>query len=209
MTHLNEHRILLRVDEDVTPTMAKIPTINDAEVAELRRVRHVVRMGHVRSVTRDEIVLDRGTVPTSPGSLHVHCAASGIPRYPTRPVFTEGGITLQVLRWNMPCLSAAVTGLVEATRGDLDQKNRLCRAQPIPDGPAHLPEMALHSMRSDYRWSKDPEVQAYVDGTRLNPARGWTDQLAEPAAQAALQRFVEHAAAAVGNLERLTAPGEV
>ena len=39
-------------------------------------------------------------------------------------------------------------------------------------------------------------------------ARGWRDQLAEPAVQAAVQRFVEHAAAAVGNLERLTATAE-
>jgi hypothetical protein len=208
LRHLHEHRILLRVDEDATPTMAKLPTINDAELAELRRVRHVVRMGHVRAISRNEIVLDGGTVPTSPGSLHVHCAASGTPRYPTRPVFAEGGITLQILRWNMPCLSAAVTGFVEARGGDLDQKNRPCRPHSLPDEPAHVPEMALHSMRSDYRWSKDPEVEAYVDGTRLNPARGWREQLGEPAAQLALQRFVEHAATAVGNLERLTATAE-
>ncbi len=202
--HLNQHRILLRVDEDVMPTMAKLPTINDAELAQLRRVRNVVRMGRIRSITRDQIELDDGTVPTDPGSLHVHCAASGAPRSPTRPIFTEDRITLQMLRWSMTCLSAAVIGFVEATRRDPEEKNRLCRPHAVPDRPEDVPDMALHSLRSDYRWSKDAALESFVDGTRLNPSRGWTDRLAEPAAQAALQRFLEHAAPAVANLERLT-----
>jgi hypothetical protein len=202
--HLEKHRILLRVDQDVTPTMAKLPTINDAELAELRRVEHVVRLGHVRAITPDEIVLDGGTVPTSRGNVHVHCSASGAPRHSTVPVFTDGRITTQVLRWSMPCLSAAVIGFLEATRGDLDEKNRLCRPQAYPDRPEHIPEMALHSMRSDYRWSKDPELDAFVEGTRLNPARGWKGQFGEPSVQAAIQRYVEHVVPALENLPRLT-----
>ena len=67
--------VMLRIDRDVRPTMAKTPTLGAWELDLLRTVEHVVRLGHIKFVTRHEIVLDDGSVPLAPDSLVVHCAA--------------------------------------------------------------------------------------------------------------------------------------
>ena len=59
--------VMLRIDTDVIPTMAKTPTLGAWELDLLRTVENVVRLGHIRHVTRHEIVLDDGSVPTGTG----------------------------------------------------------------------------------------------------------------------------------------------
>src|SRR5262249_6119206 len=83
---------LLRIDERVTPTMYRGPTLSRAELRELRRIEDVVRLGKVQRLGRDSIVLEQGAVPTSPNHLHVHCAAIGLNPAPTVPMFTPGRI---------------------------------------------------------------------------------------------------------------------
>ncbi|MFP5307959.1 MAG: NAD(P)-binding protein [Actinomycetes bacterium] len=201
---LRDQEVLVQVDEEVAPTMAHAPTINHLELEQLRRVRDVVRLGRVRRITADVIELDQGTVPTHRDRVHVHCAASGAPRRPTRPVFTDDEITLQPIRWNQPCLSAAVTGYLEATRDDLEEKNRLCPPHAYADTPLEWAATVLHSMKLDMVWGADPDVEAYTYGTRLNPVRGWKDQLGEPRVDAAIQRLLANLEGGVANLESLT-----
>ena len=55
--------VMLRIDRDVTPTMAKTPTLGAWELDLLRTIEHVVRLGHIKHVTSREIVLDDGVVP--------------------------------------------------------------------------------------------------------------------------------------------------
>ena len=45
---LEDLGVMLRIDESVTPTMAKTPTLGRWELDELRSIEHVVRMGHLR-----------------------------------------------------------------------------------------------------------------------------------------------------------------
>src|SRR6186997_319327 len=68
--------VMLRIDRDVIPTMTKTPTLGAWELDLLRTIDNVVRLGHIKHVTRTEIVLDDGSVRLAPGSLVVHCAAS-------------------------------------------------------------------------------------------------------------------------------------
>lgn len=56
---------LRRVDRSVAPTMYRGATIADWELDALRRIRDVVRLGHVRRVERDRIVAERGTLERS------------------------------------------------------------------------------------------------------------------------------------------------
>ena len=205
VAHLHANEVLLRVDESEEPAMAMVPTINAAELAELRRIRNVVRLGHVRRITRNEIVLDHGRVATTPDHVHVHCATAAIPKRPLAPVFTEDHITLQYIRYAYPCLSAGVAGFLEATRGDTDEKNRLSPPHGVPDNPIGLAEMIRHSMTVSMEWSGEPDLTAYVDGSRLNGAKGWKEQLGEAHVQAAIQRYIENVEPAIANLERLTA----
>ena len=43
--------VMLRLDDDVVPTMAKTPTLGRWELDLLRTVEHVVRLGHIERVT--------------------------------------------------------------------------------------------------------------------------------------------------------------
>ena len=58
--------VMLRIDRDVLPTMAKTPTLGAWELDLLRTIEHVVRLGHIKHVTRREIVLDEGVLPLAP-----------------------------------------------------------------------------------------------------------------------------------------------
>src|SRR6185436_4966168 len=59
--------VMLRIDTDVMPTMAKTPTLGAWELDLLRTIEHVVRFGHIKHVTRREIVFDEGSLPLTPG----------------------------------------------------------------------------------------------------------------------------------------------
>src|SRR6202050_5879497 len=79
---LESEEFFLRIDPGVAATMFRGAVISEAELRLLRRIEDVVRLGHVRRIERDEIVLDEGRVPTSDRTVHVHCAARGLRRPP-------------------------------------------------------------------------------------------------------------------------------
>ena len=125
--------VMMRIDPERNPTMAKTPTLGTWELELLRTVENVVRLGHIKYVTADEIVLDDGVVPLAPGALIVHCAASGLAYPPMVPVWSSDKIRLQTVRSGFPCYCAALIGFVEATRDDDRERNRLCPT-PWPTG---------------------------------------------------------------------------
>ena len=47
--------VMLRVDRDHLPTMYKTPTLGTWELELLRSIERVVRQGHLRLVTRQEL----------------------------------------------------------------------------------------------------------------------------------------------------------
>jgi hypothetical protein len=112
--------------------MARLPTVSDWEIDQLRRIDNVVRLGHVRRIERDQIVLERGAIPTTPRHLHVHCGAYGL-RLPIVPIFGPDSMTLQPTRGGFACYGAAQAAFVEAHRQDDADKNRVC----LPSGYPH------------------------------------------------------------------------
>ncbi|MFT6391798.1 MAG: hypothetical protein ACJA14_001311, partial [Ilumatobacter sp.] len=106
--------LLLRLDTSVTPTMYRCSTVTIAELDQLRSITNVVRMGRVQSVGTDEIVLDEGTIPTTPNTFHVDCTADGLERRPAVPVFNGDHLTLQTVRHCQQVFSAAFIAHVEA-----------------------------------------------------------------------------------------------
>src|SRR3989440_12586034 len=74
---LEEDEGMLRTDRAVVPTMMKGGTVSLRELEQLGRIENVVRLGHVERIEPDRIVLEQGSIPTTPQHLHVHCAASG------------------------------------------------------------------------------------------------------------------------------------
>jgi len=156
----------LRVDPRVTPTMFKGPTMTTSEVELLQRIEDVVRLGRIRRIERDAIVLDGGSIPTSARNLHVHCAAPGLNPAPAIPIFTDERITLQPIRTGLIPFNAALTGYVEATRHELADKNRLCPPNRLPDVPFDWIRGTLVAMTADYQWSKEPDIVAWLERAR-------------------------------------------
>ncbi|MGE5358324.1 MAG: hypothetical protein ACM3NQ_04850 [Bacteroidales bacterium] len=204
---LNAAAQLLRVDESVAPTMYKGATASTGEIEHLRRITDV-RRGRVRRIERDTIVLDETTIPTTSRHLHVHCAAPGLNPAPAIPIFTADRITPQPIRTGLVPFNAALVGFVEATRGDLAEKNRLCPPNRLPDVPLDWVRGMLIGMTADYRWSKEPDLAGWLERARLNPSRGLRQRSDDPRVQQASKRFADNARPALEKLRHfLTTDG--
>jgi hypothetical protein len=183
--------VMLRVDGDVVPTMAKAPTLATWELDLLRTVENVVRLGHVKQVTAREMVFDRGAVPLAPGSLVVHCAASGLQYPPPVPLWCPDRIRLQTIRAGFPCFGAALAGYVEATRGDDRERNRLCPPNIYADSLASWARMQVRGVMATRAFGAEPDIAAWANGCALNPARIEPWQREDPAVQAATARVAK------------------
>ena len=185
--------VMLRIDPEVVPTMAKTPTLGAWELDVLRTVERVVRLGHIKHVTRSEIVLDDGSVPLAPGSIIVHCAASGLQYPPLVPVWGPDKLRLQTIRAGFPCFCAALAGYVEATRDDDAERNRLCPPNTLPDNTANWARMQVRGTVAARTYGAEPDIAAWANACALNPARIEPSQRDDPAVQAAAARVADNA----------------
>ena len=183
--------VMLRLDTEVVPTMAKTPTLGAWELDLLRTIENVVRLGHIKHVGAGEIVLDHGVVPLSPGSLVVHCAASGLQYPPLVPLWGPDKIRLQTIRVGFPCFCAALAGFVEATRDDDRERNRLCPPNTLPDNPADWAQMQVRGTLASRVYGNEPDISAWANACALNPARIEPSQRELPEVQAAATRLAE------------------
>jgi hypothetical protein len=185
--------VMLRVDRDVLPTMAKTPTLGEWELELLRSIDHVVRLGHIKHVTRREIAFDGGSFALEPGALVVHCAASGLQYPPLVPIWGPDKIRLQTIRVGFPCFCAALAGYVEATRDDDRERNRLCPPNTLPDTPASWARMQVRGTIAARTYGAEPDIAAWANSCALNPARIEPAQRDDPAVLAAAARLAKHA----------------
>jgi len=195
---------LLRLDEKVAPTMYHGATLTVAEVELLRTIENVVRLGHVNAVRADQIVLERGTIPTDRGQLHVDCSAAGLGKAPARPIFEPGRITLQCISTVFPTFNAAVIGYLEASRGD-DQaaKSRLSPTNRYPETAEDWIPNMHGQLQSLGLWNAEPDMATWLESSRLNLARGMFDKASEPRMSEAITRLLTYTEPAMTNLERL------
>lgn len=199
---LEETGIMLRIDRSVTPTMAKTPTLATWELEQLRTLERVVRQGHIRRVERGRITLSGGTVSVAHDAVVVHCAAAGL-KYPTIVPIWGPSITLQAIRAGFPCFGAALTGYVEATRSDDDEKNRLCPPMPYANTMAEWARMNVLGARATALFGAEPDIKAWADGVPLNPARIPPAYVGTPALDEALARMQTHAGPGLARLAAL------
>lgn len=197
--------VMLRIDPTETPTMAKTPTLGAWELDLLRSVDRVVRLGHVRQVTTEEVVLDGGRVPMPPDALVVHCAASGLRYPPMVPLWQADRIRLQTIRAGFPCFCAALAGYVEATRDDDRERNRLCPPNTLPDDPGSWALMQLRGTRAARAYGAEPDIARWADACALNPSRIQPSERSSPAVEEALERLSAVAEQGLASLELLTA----
>ena len=170
---LEDRQVMMRIDRSIQPSMLKGATSSLGELDQLRRIENVVRLGHVERIDLDAIRLERGSIPTSPRHLHIHCASTGLSDNIPRPIFAEDDtILLQPITRVSLSLSAGLIAFVEASERSTAEKNRLCRPNPWPHTPFDWIRHILAGMRSELEWQGAPDVLAWVEASRLNLIRG-------------------------------------
>ncbi len=163
---------LRRLDPNVTPEAYHCAILSDGEVAELRRIERVIRLGRVTAINGDEIRLERGTISTGPSTLYIDCSAAGIPTHPTTAVFADDRITLQWVRTCQPAFSAALIGFVESAFTDGEVKNRICTPVAPPTVPLDWLRMYRVELANRKCWAEHREVNDWMAGSRLDMFTG-------------------------------------
>ncbi len=161
-------------------------------------------------MAKGEIVLDHGVLPLAPGSLVVHCAASGLQYPPLVPLWSPDRIRLQTIRVGFPCFAAALAGYVEATRDDDRERNRLCPPNRLPDDPATWAQMQVRGTLATRAFGAEPDIAAWATGCALNPARIDPSRRDEPAVRAEAARLAdvaERGFAGMAALAQMRLPG--
>jgi hypothetical protein len=197
--------IMLRIDGSVTPTMAKTPTLAQWELDRLRTIETVVRLGRLQHAEPSRLVLGKGEIAIATDAVIVHCAASGLQYPPLVPIWGAEAITLQPIRAGFPCFAAALTGYVEATRDDDEEKNRLCPPSPLSDTPADWARMQVLGTRASVSFSSEPDIKAWADGVALNPAGRAARLEGDPELTAAVERFSSYLAPGLARLADIAA----
>jgi len=202
-TQLENQGLFLRVDPAVPATMFRGAVISQAELRLLRQIEDVVRLGHVRRIERDEIVLDEGTVPTSEGTVHVHCAARGLARRPIRPIYEPERVTVQPFQWGFACYQFATLGVLEATVESDEEKNRLCPPIAYWDANTDYLSAFLAAFTNQPARLGPPALASWAMATRLNPLGALALHRDDPLVIDARGRIKRCAPAATNNLAKL------
>ncbi len=192
---------MTRIDPAEPATMFRGTMLSAGELAGLRQIEDVIRLGHVQRIESGRIVLEHGETRTDADTLYVDCTALGLNDAPATPIFQPGRIVLQQVRHLSPCFNAALVGFVEAHRDDDAERNRLCPPNPYPSRIEDWPRMTSRTWRTEARWLREPDLSAWVAENRLNLLGALADHAAEPHVQEVVTRYLTHVDAAI---ERLT-----
>jgi hypothetical protein len=205
---LEAHGIFKRLDPDVEPDVFRGATLSELEFEALRQIDDVVRLGRVRRLATDRVILDDGSVSADPGRVYVDCTASALNPAPVRPIFEADRITTQLVTFGIVPWSAATLGYVEATRDDEEEKNGLCPPIP-PAGEVSDPPYTLYlALKAPATRMAESDVAAWNESSRLNPMRGAVDHFDDPRVQEGFARMAKYMEPALANLERRIAEME-
>ncbi len=202
---LETSQLLLRMDKNVEPGMYHAAVVSMPELEELRTIENIVRLGRVQRIEKDQIILERGTVPMAVGSVVVDCSASAAQLRPAISVFQGQTITPQFIQAFQPTFSAALIAHVEAHYNDEALKNKLCKPVPLPDTPITWLTMQAASMANRYHWNRDKGIAQWILKSRLDGFTKMMDNVQEEEADkvAVLERMGASAGPAVAKMQKL------
>lgn len=199
--------VLLRIDPTVRPKMFHGATVSQLELAQLRRIKNIVRLGRVQRIEKDQIILEQGTIPTNLGQIHVDCSATAISNVAIKPIFAGDLITPQTVRSYQPVFSAAFIAHVEATYEGEDKKNEICQVVPLPNHDTDWIKMSAVFMMNQYNWNQDQALRKWLLENRLD---GFSQLMVnapkdDEAKQAIKQRLRQYAMPAMMKLQQFMA----
>ncbi|MCA3696638.1 FAD/NAD(P)-binding protein [Aquidulcibacter sp.] len=200
--------VMLRIDPNVRPTVHRYATVSTGEVAQLARIKHVIRKGRVISISPTLVVLEGGQERFGENTLYIDCSATAVEDRPAVPVFQDGLIVPQMIRIPQPAFSAALAAYVEANYEDDTTKNGLCGSIPLPRTLDMYPRAVLGNMMNQLAWSQDPKLRDWIRESRLD---GFGKVIAsvdpnDHDKMAVLKKFRKFAMPAAANLTKLIPP---
>ena len=194
---------LMRIDPRHPTTMYRGTMLSAHELAALRQIVDVVRLGRVRRIETDRIVLERGETKTSREVVHVDCTALGLNNAPATPIFDGRRIVLQQVRHLSPCFNAALAGVVEARRDNDGDKNRICPPNPYPSRTEDWPRLMSRTWTTEYAWNSETDIFDWVSQSRLNLLSAIPDNADKPEVQQGVSRFLTTVSDAIQRLNEL------
>ena len=202
---LEAAEVFMRLDPEVEPDAFRGPILSVTELESLRRIENVARLGRVRRVATDGVTLERGSIASDPGQLFVDCTACGTRPTVTRPIFEPQRITVQLVTIGFTPWSAATIGVVEASRDDNAEKNRLCPPLTFSGRISDVLALSYVGMTGLALRAAEPDLQAWNEASRLNPVGGALNRMDDPRVLSAMVSLAEHYEPAMSNLARLAA----
>ncbi len=198
---------MLRIFPDHPPSMFHYATMSKGEIRLLRKIKNVIRMGHVHAVERTALQLAQGRVELPDCTVCIDCTASAVERRPSVPIFNGNTLTLQMVRVPQPAFSAALVAYIEAHYADDAAKNKLCIPVPLPDDLRSYLPATMTSMMNQFAWGQDKALRNWIHSSRLDgfgKVIAAVDPLDAPK-MAILERFKTNAKGAIANIPRLMA----
>ena len=204
MDGLEVDGIMVRIDPSVQPEVFRGATVSQLELDSLRQIDNVVRLGRVRRIGTQQIAFDNADMPSDPRHVYVDCTAAGVRPVEPRPVFGRDHITMQYVTIGVAPWSAATIAAVEASDRDDDRKNELCPPVAFTGEASDILRLAFAGMTGLLARGAEPDLGAWTENCRLNPARGAADHLDDPQVQTAFESLTTNMGLAMSNLEQLT-----
>lgn len=200
--------VMLRIDPTVRPTIHRYATVSTGEVAQLARIKNVIRKGRVSLISPTKVVLDGGEEHFGKDTLFIDCSATAVEDSPAVPVYQGDLIVPQMIRIPQPAFSAALAAYVEANYEDDATKNGLCGSVPLPRTLDMYPRAVLGNMMNQMAWGQDPKLRDWIRESRLD---GFGKVIAaispeDSARMAVLKKFRQFAMPAAANLTKLIPP---
>lgn len=121
-----------------------------------------------------------------------------------RPVFEPDRITLQYVTVGIVPWSAATIAVIDVTRDDDTEKNRLCPPLAFSGDIADLLSMVHAGRIGVLARGAEPDLAAWTEACRLNPSRGAADHLDDPRVRGAFASLANHVGPAMRNLAHRT-----
>ena len=194
---LNSAGILWRLDPEIWPSMYRCATVTPAEFTQLKRVKNVVRMGHVERIHTNGLDLTGGEYALPEDTVYIDCSADGLAKRPAQAIFQSQRITLQTVRFCQQVFSAAFIAHAEVTYKDDAKKNEICNVVPHPDTDEDFIRVTLANTLNSIVWNQDEELMQWLVDARLD---GFS-----VIRRTADESVVEIGARAVANMQRFLA----
>ncbi|NNE54279.1 MAG: NAD(P)/FAD-dependent oxidoreductase, partial [Sulfitobacter sp.] len=159
-----------RLDPDVWPTRFHAAVCSKIEIEALRQVSDVVRLGHVRHLQAERMVLAEGVREASAKTLYIDCTARGgvILNDPEAKVFDGDTINLFMLRPFQPVFSAALIAHLEATVPDEKLRQQASQVTDFFNTPAEALMVQRQGYINQHVWNQVPGIKDWIDSCRLN-----------------------------------------